>query len=147
MKQNDWINLLAVLTPPAMPGRPNGIVFDNISFTEPAHLDLFLLPFGRGGLYAIMVPDSTAKPRPYRVIYFGQAGELQKRVRKSHEGYADWISEAGSAWQLYVSFHAMTGNEEERVAIESRLIAKYKPVCNEVFNPFYGGLGRLLGGK
>jgi hypothetical protein len=144
MKQNDWMNLLFTPAAPAKPVGPSGIVFADISFTEPARFSFFLPPFISGGLYAILVPDAAAKPRPFRVIYFGESGELAKRVRPSHEKYPDWVREAGGAPTLFVSFHTMIGGQNERVALESELIAHYKPACNDIFNPFYGELGRFF---
>jgi hypothetical protein len=144
MNQNDWMNLLFTPAAPAKQATPGGIVFGNISFTEPSRFSFFLPPFSHGGLYAILVPDTTAKPRPFRVIYFGESGELAKRVCPSHEKYPDWVREAGGAHALFVSLHTTTGNKDERVALESRLIADYKPACNDILNPYYGELGRFF---
>jgi len=134
MNQNDWINLLQF--------KSSGILFGNVSFTEPARFEFFLPPFGSGGLYAIMVPDNSAKPRSFRAVYFGESGDLAKRVCLTHEKYVDWVKEAGTAHDLYVSFHAMSGSKDERVALESRLVAQYQPACNDTFNP----LRSLFGG-
>ena len=140
MTQNDWIDILfSTQAPPKVP-RPSGIIFDDIPFTEPTSFGHFPPPFG-AGLYVILVPDITARPRTYRAIYFGQAGDLAKRVRKSHEKYGDWVTEAEGAHRLYVSFYGMSSSETERVATERRLVQKYHPACNEIFNSFRALLG------
>ncbi len=142
MTQNDWMNLLLSAQAPANVTKPDGIIFDDVVFTEPAPFAFFLPPFGHAGLYAIIVPDVSARPRTYRAIYFGQASKLSERVRESHEKYEDWVKEAGGAWRLYVSFRTMSATENERVATERRLIEKYQPACNDMFNP----LRALFGG-
>lgn len=143
MTQNDWTNLLFSMPVPANVRKPNGINFDNIWFTEPISFECFPPPFG-GGLYAILIPDITARPRTYREIYFGQAEDLSERVCKSHEKYRDWAKQAGGADRLYVAFHAMTGTERERVALEERLIDMYKPACNDKGNALADLYKRLL---
>jgi hypothetical protein len=130
MNQNDWINLLFATNQE----RPNGIVFGNTRFSEPVRLSFFLPPFG-GGIYAILVPDSTAKPRLFRVIYFGQSGKLQERVTRRHEKYRDWLSEAESDSNLYASYYETSGGEHKRSEIERQLIERYRPICNDIHNP------------
>ena len=134
MTQNDWIDLL--FSTPVSPNvrKPNGIIFDDILFTEPTSFESFPPPFG-GGLYVVLIPDLNGRPRTYRAIYFGQAGDLSERVCKSHERYRDWAKEAGGAHRLHVAFHTMTGGERVRVAVEERLIGMYKPACNDKSNP------------
>src|SRR5579864_4936467 len=105
MNQNDWISFLF--------GAPvgNGIVFDSLRFTEPVTFGSVFAPSG-GGLYAVLTPDETARPRPYRVIYFGQAANFQQRVSPHHERYRDWVREARSVTSLYVSFHPSAAVED-----------------------------------
>ena len=138
MNQNDWLTLLT------SPTQPSGIVFANFRFTEPRPFSLRFPPPG-GGIYAILVPDNTAKPRPFRVIYFGQASELHDRVRSNHEHYSEWLKHAGGPLGLYVSFYPMTGGERARVATEQQLIGHYLPVCNDTFNPLHNTIGHILG--
>ncbi len=144
MNQNDWINLLFG----KVDGHPNGIVFGTARFSEPAHFSFFLQQSG-GGIYAILVPDISAKPRQFRVIYFGQAGKLRDRVSVGHEKYGAWLREAGTPENLYVSFYAMSGAEGERDVLERQLIEHYQPVCNIIYSPrgalfneFYKTLGK-----
>lgn len=97
--------------------------------------------FNYGGLYAILTPDSSWSPLPYRLLYLGESGKLSDRVRTGHEKYASWARAAGGAGRLYVAFHIIE-NQTERRATESKLIAHYRPECNDTFNPwsgFYGG--------
>src|ERR1700686_3464996 len=71
--------------------RPSGIRFgrnngDAVQFTEPT---LFprtpwgISPPPSGGLYAILVADGSCQPRPFRAVYFGQAGNLAERPTTS----------------------------------------------------------------
>ena len=129
MNQNAWIDLILRTSQ----GGPSGIVIGNTRFSEPTQFSSILQPLG-GGLYAILVPDSTAKPRPFRVVYFGQAGKLNDRVTRGHEKYQDWLHEADSISNLHVSFHTMPGDEGERRSVEQKLIEQYQPACNTVHN-------------
>ncbi len=138
MTQNDWLRLVGYQ---ASPG-PTGIFFRDRRFSEPA---LFVFHFPllfESGLYAILVPDASCSPRPFRVIYFGETGELSKRVTSSHEKYPDWVREAGTASYLYVAFHEIAGTQQARRAAESDLIAHYRPACNIAFN--YSAMLRAL---
>lgn len=108
---------------------PTGIRFKDRSFTEPVRFDRAIL-IGVQGIYAILVPDNTAKPRPYRVIYFGESTNIATRATSSHEKYNDWVREAAGA-QLYVSYDITIGmTDEQRKAAENDLICHYNPVCN-----------------
>ena len=133
MKQNDWLNILGFTTPREAP-KPSGIYFKDRLFSEPALFSFHLPVLFDSGLYAILVPDTNSSPRQFRVVYFGETGELSKRVTSSHEKYPDWVSEAGTASWLYVAFHAMIGTQQARQAVESDLISHYQPACNIMFN-------------
>ena len=85
-----------------------------------------------GGIYAVMVYDSTWKPLPYRPIYIGEAQNLSERVCQIHEKYDSWVR-AACGGQLYVAFHCIEG-EAARKAAERRLIEHFKPECNKTFN-------------
>jgi hypothetical protein len=133
MNQNSWVDLLFAVPVPANFRQPNGIIFDNILFTEPISLRAFP-PLSGGGIYVVLVPDLNSRPRTYRPIYVGQTGDLSERVCESHERFLDWVMEAGGVHRLYVAFHAMTAGKSVRLAVENKLIGIYKPVCNDKAN-------------
>lgn len=108
------------------------IKFSNYVFVEPIPIT-FLTPPYRAGLYAILVPDITATPRPFRVIYFGESGNLSDRgFFKAHHKYFSWLLQAGVESNLYIAVYLMPlSTQEQRRLVESQLIADYRPVCND----------------
>jgi hypothetical protein len=121
---------------------PSWIWFQNRCFSEPTAFGDTWLPT-RPGVYAILVIDGTWRPRPYRPIYFGKAGNLASRLVPSHEKYDEWCRVAGGAGKLYIAYHLVPDTDWERAAVEEDLIKHYAPQCNDIFNPF----SRLLGGR
>lgn len=122
MKVTDW--------PGAFLSTPPGITFHNRAFTEPAPFLLSPPPIA-SGIYAILKPDPSCAPRPYRVIYFGESRNFSERVTENHERFNDWVGEAGDAANIYIAFCPTPFlREEQRRWAESDLIARYRPVCN-----------------
>jgi excinuclease UvrABC nuclease subunit len=111
------------------PVRTQNIQFKNRIFTDPCNIRFASIPSSQG-IYAVMVADTTAKPRPYRVIYFGEAVNMSKRLTRSHEKYSEWVR-AANGGPLYVAFH-FTANmsDEQRRSAENELICHYNPCCN-----------------
>jgi hypothetical protein len=128
---------------------PRGIIFKdgavNRAFSEPELLPASGLRLGKQeGVYAILIEDWRQSPRPFRVLYFGEAENLWWRATVSHEKHADWQREAGPYARIYRAFHPMPGStQRERQMVESALITMYNPVCNEKLS---FDLGSLLGG-
>ena len=121
---------------------PSWIWFQNRCFSEPTALSGARLP-SHPGVYAVLVFDGAWRPRPYRPIYFGKAGDLATRVVPSHEKHGEWCRAAGGAGKLYIAYHLVPDSDWERAAVEEDLIKHYAPQCNDIFNPF----SRLLGGR
>ena len=102
--------------------RNNG---EKVRFSEPVQLpahryDLAFPPIPGPGLYAVLVPDNAASPRPFRVLYFGESEELDERVSSSHERYDDWCNAAKGAANVYVAYHWMTfSSKADRTAMYS----------------------------
>src|SRR5260370_16901560 len=67
---------------------PKGIRFGSRLFSDPIVFRLAALP-ALPGLYAVLVCDSTCAPRPYRGIYFGQAGDLAKKRTRAREKHPE----------------------------------------------------------
>lgn len=122
MKVTGWRNRLA--------SSRAGITFSNRAFTEPVPFSLALLPIS-SGIYAILVPDDSCRPRPFRAIYFGESGNFLQCVTVDHERFNDWAAEAGGAANLYVAFCSTPLlREQQRRWVEYDLVARYRPVCN-----------------
>jgi hypothetical protein len=126
------------------------IRFEQVSFSPPAPLRLTyratlrlaarpiattLVP-SYAGLYVVLVYDPSWSPLPYRPLYFGQAKELSERVCRSHEKYSAWEEAAGGT-QLYVAFCNMPSALTRNIT-EQRLIERYLPQCNDIYNAMYG---------
>jgi hypothetical protein len=113
---------------------PNGIQFGQTVFSEPALFGCWL-PMAPG-LYVILTWDLTAKPRPYRPLYFGMATNLAERVTRSHEKFDEWSRSSGLTGIL-VAYHNMGGSAEwQRANLEQSVIRQYAPECNRTHNPF-----------
>lgn len=108
------------------------IKYGSYVFDEPVLFALWSPP-NRTGLYAILIPDKSFRPKPFRVIYFGESGNLSERgFFKSHNKYSCWIREAGSEENLYIAIYLMPDSTpSQRKFIEKLLITQYKPVCNQ----------------
>lgn len=70
------MNMFNLWPPPPSP--PQGIMFGTYWFTEPQQIGAWDPPY-LAALYAVLVPDWRATPRPFRVIYFGESGNLSGR--------------------------------------------------------------------
>ena len=81
------------------------------------------------GLYAIVVPDYTCAPRPFRVLDFGESDNIFGRATAMHEGHTAWTIRGGMT--LYRALLPWPGSSKtQRQQAESFLIAKYAPPSN-----------------
>lgn len=60
-------------------------------------------------------------------------------MRKPHHKYSSFLKNAGSELNLYIGIHVMPNkNTEEREAVETQLLEKYNPECQDLFlYPFF----------
>jgi len=138
------MNYLNRLTPP--PPVAQMIRFGDCFFSCPEPLgDAGLLAaLESPGLYVVIAYDAAWQPLPYRPLYFGESDRVWSRATNSHENYANWKREAGTA-TLYRAFHHMAGStQRQRQMAESALILAYNPVCNQKLSFDFSG---LLGGR
>jgi hypothetical protein len=99
--------------------------FGHQQFSEPN--SSFLLP--GSGLYVVLAPDTTATPRPFLPLYFGETGDFTRRITKNHEHCDDWRRHTN---ELYFAQLFMPGSTQaQRREIEQALIEWYAPPCNE----------------
>lgn len=109
-----------------------GIKWGDINFEGPYPITDWEPPY-RAALYAIMMkPDSENKPSTYRILYFGESGNLSERgFYRSHHKYDCWLQYAGSESNIYIGIHRMPNSTpEERGQVESKLVEQYNPKCN-----------------
>jgi hypothetical protein len=106
------------------------INFSGYVFSDPILLINWNPPY-KAGIYAILKYDSSCNPKPYRVLYFGQSGNMSERGFSSHHARSCWIRNAGSEDKLYIATYLIPNSTEpERLKVESKLIEDYQPVCN-----------------
>ena len=93
----------------------------------------FLLPLWSApktaGICAVMVPGW--KLLTFRALHFQPTESFSIETVKGHTRYAEWLSIAGSEWNLYVATHEMSFSAPaERAAVERELARDYKPEFN-----------------
>jgi hypothetical protein len=98
-------------------------------FSEAAAFPRYFRPVSGSGIYVILVPDSGWTQK-FRAIYFGETEDFSQRITASHERYADWVREAGTA-PLYFAQSWMHGSTQPtRAVLEQALRDCYQPTCN-----------------
>ena len=101
------------------------ITLGTLGFSGPFLAPLWS-PAKTAGLYAVMVPGWRLMT--FRALYFGQSDAFGADLLKGHSRYAEWVSIAGTDWNLYVATHDMalsTPVQREQAARE--LARSYKP--------------------
>jgi hypothetical protein len=73
------------------------------------------------GLYAVMIPGWRLLM--FHPVHFGEAADLAAPgLLKGHAAYADWLSLAGTEWNLYVAtFEMYQSSEAERQSLQREL--------------------------
>jgi hypothetical protein len=101
------------------------ITLGNRSFAGPFLAPLWSPP-KTAGLYAVLVPGWRLLT--FRALYFGQAESFTVDLLKSHERHAEWVTIAGTDWNLYIATHEMSfSTPAQREAAERELARSYKP--------------------
>jgi hypothetical protein len=101
------------------------ITLGSLGFSGPFLAPLWS-PAKTPGLYAVMVPGWRLMT--FRALYFGQSEAFAPDLLKGHSRYAEWVSIAGTDWNLYIATHDMalsTPAQREQAARE--LARSYKP--------------------
>ena len=95
------------------------------SFAGPYLLPLWSAPRA-AGVFAVMVPGWRLLT--FRALHFGEMESLSIERIKTSSRYAEWVSIAGTEWNLYVATHEMSfSTESQRQAVERELLRDYKP--------------------
>jgi hypothetical protein len=98
------------------------------AFSGPFLLPLWSAP-KLSGVFAVLVPGWRLLT--FRALHFGQAESFSLQTIKTSPRFAEWISIAGTEWNLYVATHEMAiSTPAERAAVERELERDYKPEFN-----------------
>jgi hypothetical protein len=80
-------------------------------------------------VFAVLVPGWRLLT--FRALHFGQAETFSPETIRTSSRFAEWVSIAGTEWNLYVATHDMSlSTRSERAAIERELERDYKPEFN-----------------
>ena len=118
------------------------ITLGNRSFAGPFLAPLWSPP-RTAGLYAVLVPGWRLLT--FRALYFGQAETFTADLLKSHERHTEWVTIAGTDWNLYIATHEMSfSTPAQREAAERELARSYKPEFKPVDGKHAPSLRTLL---
>jgi hypothetical protein len=84
-------------------------------------------PLRGAGVYAVMMPGWRLLT--FRALEFGEAEDLSsKDLLRRHPKYREWLSIAGTEWNLYVATHEMAlSSPAGRAAVLRELARGYRP--------------------
>ena len=113
------------------------------SFTGPFLAPIWS-PSRASGVYAVMVPGWRVMT--FRALHFDHTAELSIDTIRRHARYGEWVSIAGTEWNLYIAVHEMSfSTEAQRQALERALGRDYRPEFNDLApNPQMPGIRTLL---
>ena len=100
------------------------------SFTGPFLAPVWSPP-RTAGIYAVMVPGWRVMT--FRALHFAQTGDFFAHSFRQHQRHAEWLSIAGTEWNLYIALHQMpSSTEAQRAALERALARDYRPEFNDL---------------
>jgi len=119
------------------------ITLGSRSFAGPFLLPLWSPP-RNAGLFAVMVPGWRLLT--FRALHFGAAETFSADAIRGSASYRDWITAAGTEWNLYVATHDMSfTTEAQRAAARDEVARDYRPeFAVPVPNPELPGLRTML---
>ena len=118
------------------------ITLGTLGFSGPFLAPLWSPP-KTAGLYAVMVPGWRLLT--FRALHFGQTESFGPGLLKAHARYAEWISIAGTDWNLYIATHEMSfSTPAQREAVARELARTYKPEFKPVDGKNVSSLRTLL---
>jgi hypothetical protein len=101
------------------------ITLGELSFAGP-YITAVWSPPKTAGLYAVLVPGWRLLT--FRALYFGESGAFGPDLLQSHSRYAEWLSIAGTHWNLYIATHEMSFSTSAQREAASRVLARsYRP--------------------
>ena len=119
------------------------ITLGSRSFAGPFLMPLWSAP-RHAGLYAVMVPGWRLLT--FRALHFGQVAGFSTEAIRANPRYAEWLSVAGTDWNLYVATLEMPlATPAEREAALREVMREYRPEFSApVPNPELPGLRTML---
>lgn len=100
------------------------------AFTGPFLAPLWSPPRS-AGVYAVMVPGWRLMT--FRALHFEHAERLSMEEIRTQARYIEWLSIAGTEWNLYVAVHEMSfSTEAQRQAAARALERDYRPEFNDL---------------
>ena len=118
------------------------------AFTGPFLAPLWSPPRS-GGVYAVLVPGWRVLT--FRALHFAQCADFSTQGFRTHPRYAEWLTIAGTEWNLYIAIREMSfSTEAQRVAAERALERSYRPEFGpiapnpQIPGPQFPSLGTLL---
>jgi hypothetical protein len=101
------------------------ISLGRLAFNGPFLAPLWSPPKG-AGLYAVLVPGWRLLT--FRALYFGQAEVFDAGLLKAHPRHPQWLTIAGTDWNLYIATHEMSvSTPAQRDTAARELARSYKP--------------------
>ncbi|HXQ91802.1 MAG TPA: GIY-YIG nuclease family protein [Nitrososphaerales archaeon] len=107
------------------------IIWDDVEFNGPYQLQSWTKT-NMAGVYTILTTkDAEKNPPGFSILYVGQTGNFAERgFPYEHERYRCWLRNSDSDEdKLFIAMHDER-YESERIRLESKIIERYKPVCN-----------------
>jgi len=118
------------------------ITLGSLSFNGPFLAPLWSAPKS-AGLYAVLVPGWRLLT--FRALYFGQAEVLDADLLKAHPRHPEWLTIAGTDWNLYIATHEMSfSTPTQRESAARELARSYKPGFKEADGKPVASLSTLL---
>lgn len=116
-----------------------GLQYLTTTFTEPLQQYPSLAWWKRQGLYVVLAPNTSMRPRQFDLLYVGETANLPSRLCDQHEKCSEWRG-AAAGRPLYFAWSCTDGRSEpERKAIEAAIIKAYNPPCNVRLRTDFGG--------
>ena len=95
------------------------------TFAGPFMVPLWTPP-RRAALFAVMVPGWRLLT--FRALHFGDAERLSRDALRAERGYASWLAQAGTDWNLYVAVLELPfASPAQRRAELAQVSAQYRP--------------------
>jgi hypothetical protein len=101
------------------------ITLGSLAFNGPFLAPLWNPPKS-AGLYAVLVPGWRLLT--FRALYFAQVEVFDADLLKSHARHPEWLTIAGTDWNLYIATHELAASTPARREQAARELARsYKP--------------------
>ena len=108
------------------PAEADTLRIRGLSFDWPEPVDgAYLCPCE--GVYAILSQGELGR---FRILYFGETGNLHQRIGPSHHKWNCWLSHTDDPWIAFYPLPGSTAAERREIEQELRDRADWDPPCN-----------------